>query len=66
MTRDLETDYYHGVFELETILIIFAIEVLKRLIVIAADVSSACIQVMASELVYTISGNILDLGKAKY
>ena len=45
-TRGLETDLYRVFVELETILIIFVIELLKGFNAVYADVASACIQEM--------------------
>ena len=54
-TRDLKTDYYSGVIDLEMIQIILLIAVIKLLGVIAADMESAYIQDIDGEMVYYIS-----------
>ena len=48
-TRDLETDYYVGVTELENIQILFVIAALKQFNVVANDVASYYIQAMVGE-----------------
>ena len=73
-TRDPEKDYYSGVVELETVRILFVIAALKKFKAIAADVASAYVQTLTSELVYAIAGQefgpwqgkILTIVKALY
>ena len=73
-TTDIETDYYGGFVELETIRILFVISALKLFNVVPADVASTNIQVMFGEKLQTITGqelgpwqgNILIIVKALY
>lgn len=54
ITEDLSDEFYSGIVELETIKIDFVVAALKKMKVIAANITSAYIQPLTKELVFTI------------
>ncbi|MEM7375851.1 MAG: reverse transcriptase domain-containing protein, partial [Bacteroidota bacterium] len=56
VTEDLEFDIYSGVVDFETIRIALVAAILTQLEILAADISSAYIQAITIEKIYTIAG----------